>query len=71
MGEARRILGDLPIAQDLVAVGMDDDHRRSIALDMPVDAFVGDVQRRAIAVEQLPQPGGGNAPGRRRSWCRP
>ena len=57
--EARGVLGDLAVAQDLVAaVGLDDDDGRPIAVDMPVDAFVRDVQPLAVAVEQLPQPGG-------------
>src|SRR5438105_14593702 len=56
MGEARRIVGDLPEAQHLVvAVGVDHDHRRVRLADMTIDALVRDVQPLAIAVEEFPE----------------
>ena len=60
VGEPRRRIRQLAKTQDLIAsVGMGDDDGRVRLAGMPVDAFVRDVQTLAIAVEQLPQLGGG------------
>ena len=54
--ELRRLARDVGEGEQLVAaVGVREDHRGPVAVDVPVDAFVRDVERVAVAVEQLPQ----------------
>ena len=58
VGEPRRPLGQIAEADDLVApVGVRDAHGHAARGGVPVHALVRDVERRAVAVEQLPERG--------------
>ena len=59
MREPGRFVRDVGEGERLVAaIGVRQDDGRTVAVDVAVDALVGDVELLAVAVEELPQLGG-------------